>query len=295
MRGFFLYFFHPTIMQPESFSTSTLAVFGAKGKFWTNVGPTLEPLFQKVIHVDPKIPNGPTPLQPLPQSYTLFFSVPDEQLAVIISQIRSALHGKIVLENLTTKDMDVLAGIQASGADICSLHTMVKTSSPQAGQLMIVLPFKKGSNAHRLGLDWARTLGMHTEELPPPQHHAAVSEPQAIDHILARVKARAQILHAAQHELSLDQLNRLSSASQKLGNLGRDRILHLDPLVSIDILQHAPETIALLKQAIEEIDAAMRLSRDTVQRLFSADAATLGITDRRADIQKQTDAIMATL
>lgn len=276
-------------------SESTLAVFGAAGKFWTNNGNQISKLFEKVLLVDPALPHSHDPVAAAEEAHVLFISVsPDSALKTIAEQVRHCMQGKIFLENLTTKDISTLQSLSESGASVCSMHTMVKTDSPHEAQPMIVMPFdEECENAVKTAVILAETLGMHVERMPLARHGAAVTLPQSLEHLTARVKARALVSLVSAHDLSLTQLENIAPASQRLSAMGLNRILIQDPRVSVDIIEKGIEAVGHLRRALDEIESCLKSSHKELENLFAGDAEKLGITsERKREIKSQTDRII---
>lgn len=290
--GAFPYSFF-AMQSPSSFSDKNLAVFGSEGAFWQNVGSRIESLFRSAIHVDPQLPCSPSAAEAAAQADVLFFSVPDAVFPKIVAEISTTvqLQGRIILENLSTKFPDALQAASAAGAEVCSMHTMVKTSSDHTSHTMIIMPFEGANTAQQVAVRIAELLHMNTEFLSIEQHEY-VNVLQALTRLCAHVQAGA-FLSLQQSGLSLEQLQRIAPASHDLSTIGRDRIL-LDPPVSANFVNHSGDAIQLFREVLDTIDAVRSGAPEQLVDLFREHATSLGMGDdaSRTQVLERTNRIL---
>ena len=262
-------------MKPEELVLDTkLAAFGAKGKFWQNVGVSkIEPLFTEVLHVDPEDDEGLSPVNAVQQSEVVFLSVPDEQIEHIIHEIASELRGKIVLANLSTWDVELFQSVRAHGAEVCLLHTLVSTVSPHEHQSIAVAPFDAlCQNAKMIGERIASALEMHAQEMRPEEHVHKISERQSEAHLTARLFALMAAERLERHNFSPGELNACTTTSQQLLHTAVDRILILDGMVSARFLANISEVIGKARSALDQIEAQLDQSPEALAQLFNTNA-----------------------
>lgn len=281
-------------------SESTLAVFGAAGKFWSTHCAALTPLFKNVLNVDPKLSDGVDPVAATQAADIIFVTVsPDRALTDIFRQIREHINGKILIENLTTKDLDLLQKFHDAGASVCSIHTLVKTDSPHENQPVLVMPFGESTEARDVAVEILTALKMRIEFLAI-ELHAEIQAMFQRSHLMRRMEAHALVTVGREQGISLEQLNRILPASAQLDSLGFDRILMQDPEVSASIICAGLQTAAgrrfveCLQDFLTMMDCMV--PKEWIKNLFAEDIDALGFTNiKKQEVKKKTDAIIKIL